>query len=132
MLFRHDAGWRAFGLQKLKDLGIWPNQLQHNASTGEGVLVVQQSPTYKEYALSEAGFNYLFAAVKEERIAAGFVALVDRRGREVARKPVSEVATQLENVTPKQGRLGWYWWMNADLTPYGVLFPAADDDAVLF
>src|SRR5262245_4263682 len=127
MLFRQDAGWRAFGYEKLRELGIWPNSLQHNASTGEGVLVIQQSRTYNEYALSEAGLNYLLAAIKEERITAGYVALVDRRGQEIARKPVNEIAAQLANVPPKQGPLGWYWWLNADLTPYGML---SSDDAL--
>ena len=37
MLFRPDEGWRAFTPQQLKELGIWPNRIEHNKSTGESV-----------------------------------------------------------------------------------------------
>jgi hypothetical protein len=113
-------GWRAFAPERLKTHGIWPNQLLHNHHTGEGVLVVQQSPNYEEYAISAGGLDYLTKAVAEERITAGFVVLQNRQGEEVARKPVSEVTAQVENLGPRQGRLGPYFWFYEDLTVQGL------------
>jgi hypothetical protein len=109
MLFRPEDGWRAFTPQQLKELGIWPNRIEHNKSTGEGVLIVRQSPTWSEYALSAAGLDCLHTALKEGRIATGYVVALNRGDEEVARKPVSEVAALVENLP---------WWFNADLTLY--------------
>jgi hypothetical protein len=117
-LFRPEDGWRAFTPQQLKELGIWPNKLYYNVNTGESVLVVQQSPTWSEYALSQAGLIYLLTALKEGRLTRGYVVLTNRDHEEVARKPVSEVATLVENLPPRKDELGPYWWLNADLTPF--------------
>jgi hypothetical protein len=124
MLFRPEEGWRAFTPQQLKELRIWPNGMQHNTSTGEGVLFVQQSLTWSEYALSAAGLAYLLTALKELRITTGYVVLINREGEEVARKPVSEVAALVENIPPRNGPYGPYWWLNADLTPFDASKPS--------
>jgi hypothetical protein len=79
---------------------------------------VRQSPTWSEYALSAAGLDRLHTALKEGRIATGYVVAINRDGEEVARKPVSEVAALVENLPPRKGELGPYWWFNADLTLY--------------
>jgi hypothetical protein len=95
-------GWRAFAPQRLKTHGIWPNQLLHNHETGEGVLVVQQSPNYEEYAISAGGLDYLLLEQGSSRKANhGRVrGLGEPPRREVARKPVNEVAAQVENLEP--------------------------------
>jgi|SRR5262245_3459387 len=118
-LFRSDAGWRVFTRQQLEDLGIWPNKLWHNARTGEAVLVAHQSEKYPEFALSEAGPNYLLAALEEGRIKTGDVALVNLDGEQIARKSVGEVAALLKNRPPRKGGpFGPFHLFNSDLTPY--------------
>ena len=100
----------------LQNLKIWPNDLRYHQETQTGVLVVPQSKTWAEYAMSEAGLNYLHDAVRNGKIAAGVVVLVDRRGEIVGCKPIADVAAMVQEVTPREGSLGPYWWLNRDFT----------------
>jgi hypothetical protein len=84
------------------------------------VLAIQQHK-WDEYAVSQAGLEYLQRALKEEKITQGYVVLENRLGRQVACKPVGEVLAALEGIPPKEGGLGAYWWFVADLTPQDTL-----------
>jgi hypothetical protein len=129
-MLSRDSNWRTFAPAYLRTHRIWPNQLRYNTSTGEGELVVRQSSKWDEYALSQAGCDYLLRALQEEKISAGYVVLEDRTGKEVARKPMSEVAAELEHLPPRDDGLGLYWWMCGDLTPQDA--PADGSDNVPF
>jgi hypothetical protein len=67
---------------------------------------------------SEKGLNYLLAALKEERITAGDVALVNLDDEEVARKSASEVAALVKKLSPRNGPFGRFWLFDSDLTPH--------------
>jgi hypothetical protein len=115
-MLNRDGGWKTFPPAHLRTHGIWPNQLRYNANTGEGALVVQQWK-WDEYAVSQAGLDYLQRALQEQKITQAYVVLEDRRGQQVARKLVSEVVAALEGVPPRNGDMGPYWWFFSDLTP---------------
>jgi hypothetical protein len=117
--------WKTFPPAYLRTHGIWPNQLRYNASTGEGELVAQQSK-WNEFALSQVGLEYLQRALQEGKITQAYVALENRQGQQVARKPVSEVVATVEKIPPRNGTLGPYWWFLSDLTPQD----ASDIDAI--
>jgi hypothetical protein len=119
MLYRSDDGWRAFTRQQLDGLGIYPNRVQYNTRAGKSDLVVHQSAKYTEFAVGENGLNHLAAALKDGRITAGDVVLVNLDGEEVARKPLSEVVALVAKLPPpRKGEFGRFWLFNADLTPY--------------
>jgi len=92
-----------------------------------------KSSKYEEYALSKAGLDYLMAALQEQRISAGEVALVcwhNGKLSVVATKSVTTVAAALTNIPPRDprdGRLGPYWWVRADLTPDSARMFSAED-----
>ena len=115
-MLNRGGDWRLFAPAYLRSHGIWPNQLRYNTNTGEGELVVQQWK-WDEYAVSQAGLEYLQRALKEEKITQGYVVLEDRRGQQVARKLVTEVVAALEGIQPRNGDMGPYWWFLSDLTP---------------
>jgi hypothetical protein len=115
-MLNRGGDWQRFAPAYLRSHGIWPNQLRYNTNTGEGELVVQQWK-WNEYAVSQAGLEYLQRAVKEERITQAYVVLENRQGQQVGRKPLSEVVAALEGIKPREGDLGPYWWFNSDLTP---------------
>src|SRR5262245_27357684 len=94
-MLNRDGGWKTFPPAHLRTHGIWPNQLRYNANTGEGELVAQQSK-WNEYAVSQAGLEYLQRALQEAKITQAYVALEDRRGQQVARKSLSEVTAAVE------------------------------------
>jgi hypothetical protein len=126
----NNPNWCTFSRDKTKALGIFPNQLWHNAETCAGVLVVIKPKNYEEYPLSKAGLDYLVAAHQEQRIPAGEVALVSRHNGKlsvVAAKPVTTVAAALTGIPPRDGALGPYWWVRADLTPDGPRVLNAED-----
>jgi hypothetical protein len=118
MLFVPDAGWRTFPRSKSDATDFFPNRMWYNERTGEGVLVAHQSDRYTEFAIGEKGLNYLLAALKEERITAGDVALVDRDDELIARKSVSEVAALVKDLPPRNGPYGGFWLFDSDLTPH--------------
>jgi hypothetical protein len=76
----NDANWRPFPQEKCDALGVTPNQLWANTSSNAGALVVKKSPRYAEYAVSEAGLNYLHAAVQAGKITTGHLVLVTWSG----------------------------------------------------
>ena len=115
-MLNRGGDWRLFAPAYLRSHGIWPNQLRYNTNTGEGELVVQQWK-WNEYAVSQAGLEYLQRALKEEKIMQAYVVLENRQGQQMARKPVSEVTAALEKIPPRNGTLGPYWWFLSDLTP---------------
>ena len=125
-----DPNWRPFGPDKLDELGVTPNQLWSNSHTTAGALVVKKSNSYAEYALSQAGIDYLFKALRAQRIRAGVVVLVRSdvaRRAVVTEKPVADVVAMLNGIAPRDGPLGPYWWLNPDGSPNGVRPPSDDD-----
>jgi len=115
-MLNRTGDWKTFAPAYLRSHGIWPNQLRYNTNTGEGELVVQQG-RWDEYAVSQAGLEYLQRALKEGKITQAYVVLEDRSGKQVARKHISEVVAALEGIRPRNGSLGPYWWFLPDLTP---------------
>jgi hypothetical protein len=81
-----DPDWRPFAKEDLDRLRITPNELRFNVTTRAGALLVKQSGQYAEYALGKAGLDHLHDAVREERIPAGLIVLVQRDGRTVTLK----------------------------------------------
>jgi hypothetical protein len=106
----------AFPRTLLREKKIWPNDLKQRRDTNTGILVVPQSKQWPEFAMSEGGLNYLHNAVQDEKIPDGVVVLVDRAGDIVDCKPVDEVVAMVAEVTPREGPLGPYWWLNPDFT----------------
>jgi hypothetical protein len=114
-----DSNWRSFARAKLDELGVTPNQLLYNDSAKRGAVVAKRAKDYSEFALSKAAVDYLQAALKEGRITAALVILVERDTNKIVEiKPLAEVVTSLEGIEPRDGPLGRYWWMNEDLTPH--------------
>ena len=122
-MLNRSTDWKTFPPAYLRTHGIWPNQLRHNSNTREGELVAQQRK-WDEYAVSQAGLEYLQRALQEEKITQGYVVLEDRQGQQVARKPVSEVVAALQKILPRNGEMGAYWWFYSDLTPQDALIDA--------
>jgi hypothetical protein len=113
-----DPHWRPFAREKLDMLHVTPNELWFNTTTKAGALIVKQSGQYAEFAISKAGLDHLHDAVRAGRIVAGCIVLVQRdSGAVVLVKDVIEVVADLNGRSPRDGRLGPYWWLNADGTP---------------
>jgi hypothetical protein len=116
----NDPDWRLFPRTKLQALGISPSQLWHNASAELGALVVQRSPKYENYAISQSGIEYLHSAERDGKIKCGVVVLMAKR-EIITQKPVVEVVAALDGVAVRESsdpRFGPYWLFNADLTPF--------------
>jgi hypothetical protein len=116
MLDLRNGQWLPFSEVRTKALGIFPNQLWRNGTTG--ALVVRKPKGYDEYPLGKTGLDYLISAQQGGRISEALVALATWQNDVVAIKPASEVATALANITPRDGPFGVYWWMADDLTPF--------------
>jgi hypothetical protein len=122
-----DLNWRPFAPDKLDEFGVTPNELWHNASTATGALVVKKSNRYAEYALSQAGLDYLVTKLQAEKIQAGIVVLARSDGARrsvVTIRCVAGVVAMLDGIPPREGPLGPYWWLNPDGTPNGVRPPS--------
>ena len=116
----NDPNWRLFSRTKLQALGISPSQLWHNARAKLGALVAQRSARYENYAISQAGIEYLRSAERDDKIKCGVVVLMANR-EIVAQKLVAEVVAALDGVAARESsdpRFGPYWLFNADLTPF--------------
>ena len=130
-----DLNWRMFPEERTRALGVWPNQLWHNNAEKAGALVVPKSRQYAEYPVSRAGLAYVVAAVQSNKIAAGFVGLRNGRGERVACQPALVVSSLLQDVPPRDGPFGEYWWVREDLTLdgrdgtslYGRQLPTIDE-----
>jgi hypothetical protein len=112
-----DPNWRPFSKENLDTLHVTPNELWFNSSTKSGALVVRQSGQYAEYALSKIGLDHLHDAVRAGKVTTGNIVLVKRGGTVILIRPVTEMAADLNDIPPRDGRLGLYWWLNADGTP---------------
>jgi hypothetical protein len=124
-----DLGWRSFSREKLDRLGVSPNELRAHEISNAGSLIVRKSTKYAEYALSKNGLDYLNNALHDHKIADAIVVTARWDGAKqivVCKKPVGEVVASLEGVPPRDGPLGPYWWMNADLTPFTRSSPEDD------
>lgn len=122
-----DPDWRPFPADLLDTLGVTLNTLWVNSRTTAGALVVKKSNSYAEYALSQAGLDYLFKALQAQRIRAGIVVLVRSDGVRrsvVTEKSIADVVAMLDGIVPRDGPLGPYWWLNSDCTPHGVRPPS--------
>jgi hypothetical protein len=115
----NDPAWRPFARDWLEKHKIVPHELRQNTVTQQGVLIVRQSNKYAEYALGETGLDYLHNAVKAGKCPQGYVVLIDRKRNVVGYKPVSEVVALLLGITPRDGSLGPYWWLNPDFSRNG-------------
>ena len=109
-----DPDWRPFPSEN-----PGANQLWFNASAKAGALIVNKSSQFAEYALSQARLDRLYAAERDGRVTFGYVVLAkwERAKRVVVHiRPVAEVVAELDGIPPREGPLGPYWWMNANLT----------------
>jgi hypothetical protein len=113
----NDPNWRRFSRDDTKALHVWPNQLWYNNVENLGALVVFKR-NYEEYAVSQAGLQYVLKAHLEERVV-GHVVLAcgeNWKPQFVAEKDVAAVAAILKGVSPREGPYGPYWWLRADFT----------------
>jgi hypothetical protein len=115
----NDQSWRPFAPERTKALGVFPNQLWHNAIERLGALVIFKPKAYEEYPMSQAGLEYVCKAHQAGRIV-GHVALACR-GQDwkiivVAAKDVTAVAAMVEGVPPRGGKFGPYWWVRPNFT----------------
>ena len=120
-----DTRWRTYTSEQTRTLGVYPNSLRHHADENIGALVTVKSNKYDEYAVSATGIDYLFRALEEGRIKAGYLVLM-RENKIVATKDIAAVAAMVSNVAPRDGQLGPYHWFNADGTPYAAPGAAAE------
>ncbi len=122
----NDAGWKYFGTEGSKRLGIYPNQLWRK--DGDGVLVVWKAQAHEQFPMNKAGVEYVVKANRESRIK-GHVVLARRRDAKiemVAVKAAEDVAMMVSGVVPKEGKFGAYWWVRPDFTLDGAGW---DDEA---
>jgi hypothetical protein len=96
---------------------VTPNEPWFNPFTISGALVVRQSGQYAEYARSKVALDHLHDAVRAERLRSGNIVLVKRDGTVILIKPVTEMFAELSAIPCRDGRLGPYWWLNANGTP---------------
>jgi hypothetical protein len=84
-----------------------------------GALLSKSSNKYLEYAINNAGVDYLRDTKKAGSITEGWVVLTKQR-TVIAQKTIDEVVAMLANIAPREDG-PWpdrpYWWFNADLTP---------------
>jgi hypothetical protein len=112
-----DPNWRQVARGPLDALRITPNELWFNASTNAGALIVRQSGQWPEYALGQAGLDYVHNAEREGRIREGITVQVQRDGIVGTIKSVTKMVADLNGRPPRDGPFGPYWWINADGTP---------------
>jgi hypothetical protein len=113
----NDSCWRAFSIELGKALGVYPNELRHDGN-GHGALVVWKAQNSDDFPMNKSGVEYLVKAHRDGRVD-GRVVLARRRDGKietVAVKDIEQVAAMISNVTPKEGRFGPYWWLNAGFT----------------
>jgi len=113
-----DRDWHPYPPDRLRELGIGGHGVWHNPALKVGALAVRRSLQYTEFAVAKAGVDYVFTAEQEGRIDTGYVVLLERNEQVIRVIPVREIVAALEGTPPRQGRLGEYWWFNADGTPY--------------
>jgi hypothetical protein len=123
-----DPHWRRFPQRKHDELGLVGNELWGNKSAKRGALVCPPSNKSEKIAVSEAGLNYLVAAVQRGDITSGevvFYEFVDRKQVVTVRMDVLDVFAKVKDVAPRQGKYGPFWLFYKDGTP-------EDDDDIPF
>jgi hypothetical protein len=123
-----DINWAEFlpTMQILRNRDVAPNQLKRGEIGDRriGALVVAQSQNGDDFALGQRGLEEVRAALREKRIAEGYVVLVDRTGGFVNAKPVEEVAAIVADFELRPGKyVGWgpFWWITAEFTRPGYV-----------
>lgn len=99
----------------------YPNRLYGD---GKEIGAVVVTPSRRgDCQLRVAGLDYVVKAEAEGRIKEGFVVLAKLNSRNVLKyvrsARASEVAERLRNVTPRESRLGTYYWITERLHAVG-------------
>jgi hypothetical protein len=109
-----DPAWRKFAPQLTKEIGAYPNAIYYTAN-GNTSVVVSFRGVHETWALNQSGMNYVFTAVCDNRLAAGFAVLATSNpSTVVASKPIAEVHALLSGVPPRSGTFGPYWWVDEE------------------
>lgn len=117
-MFR-DAGFTFFSKRHRVKFGIFPNMMYHDESRKTGVLVVMQSRSGEDYAVAQKGLAYLKAAQdKGAKVSQGYVVFADgdHDAPEFVRQDtLDNVVKRLNGEPTREGRMGPYWWLTADM-----------------
>jgi hypothetical protein len=105
-LFRSPR-WRRFRIEVTA-----PHSLYYDGKIA--VLVLRRSRPEGDWALSATALDYVVKALRDQRIAHGFIALVERWDV-VAHDMVSAVAARLDGIEPNPGPFGEYFWLSNEL-----------------
>jgi hypothetical protein len=118
-----DRGWRRY---RIADTA--PHEVYVALDNGAKVaaLPVRRTRPDGDWALGEPALKYLETALRGGRIAEAWVVLVDIKWNVLEVATVVEVLTRVRTVSPNDGRLGSFWWINAQFEPRG-LYSEADD-----
>jgi len=82
--------------------------------------VVLHASARGDFALNQAVFNFLSAALSAGEIAGCYIVVADRKGLKPVRQiAIGELAERLKNVSPMEGQYGDFWWVNEQLRPAG-------------
>jgi hypothetical protein len=79
-----------------------------------GVLVAWQATPEQDWALNKHGLEYSYGAQGQHKIVAGIVLLSANYNDVINVAPVQTVILNLQNIPPRNGRWGPYWWVNKD------------------
>jgi hypothetical protein len=120
-----DRDWHQCPPNKMRQLEIWGNDMWTNPTLSIVALVAYRSTRYPEFAVSEAGLNFISDAVKDGKIESGFVILKERHdgSKLVIALPVAEVVASLEGIAPRQESGSPYWWLCENGEPYAKPIP---------
>jgi hypothetical protein len=118
-----DRSWRRY---RIADTA--PHEVYVALDNGAKVaaLPVRRTRPDGDWALGEPAVKYLETALRERRIAQAWLVLVDMKWNVVEVATVTEVVKRLVTTQPNDGRLGPFFWINAQFQPRGV-YSEADD-----
>jgi hypothetical protein len=117
--FTFDRAWQRFPQTTHDELCLASNHLYHHTDAKVGALVAMRGK-YAEFAVSKAGLDYLWAAVRDGRIPRGVVVLAVRdEGRNVVVKEmdVEAVVDGVKDIPAREGDWGPYWWFYSNGSP---------------
>ena len=116
-MFRPDRDFKSFPEEQRLAI-CYPNQLHvARKDIGRvGVLEARQSyPPDGDWGLNKAGLEYLAGAQQQQKIVAGIVLLSANYSDVVNVAPVQTVILNLQNIAPRGGPHGPFWWVSKEL-----------------
>ena len=106
--FFNDAKWRSFSVPS-----AYPNRLYHNADEKSAAVVAFRG-AHNSWALNETAFNYIRDAVRDGRIAGGYLVLATNNPEKVVSCiEVKEATKRLDDIPIRDGKFGRFWWVES-------------------